>query len=173
MDDGLKVIDILAAHPSTAKFLSRKLAQRFVADEPPAALVERMAATYLKSQGDLKAVMKTMISSREFYSVGAYRAKLKSPLEMVAGALRATGATVTSAIPTSQAIANMGQPLYRKQEPTGYSNNSEEWLNSTGLLERMNFAIALSENKINGVKIDKVRYAGVAKNSGAPEWQRR
>ncbi len=173
MEDGLKVIDILAAHPSTAKFLSRKLAQRFVADEPPVALVARMAATFTKTNGDLKAVMRTMLTSQEFFSAGAFHAKMKSPLEMVAGALRATGATVTSAIPASQAIANMGQPLYRKQEPTGYSNNGEEWVNSAGLLARMNFAIALSENKINGVKIDKDKYATTAKSMGAPEWQRR
>ncbi len=173
IEDGMKVIDILSAHPSTAKFLSRKLAQRFVADEPPAALVARMAAAYTKTNGDLKAVMRTMLTSREFFSAGAYHAKMKSPLEMVAGALRATGAAVTSAIPASQAIANMGQPLYRKQEPTGYSNNGEEWINSAGLLARMNFAVALSENKINGVKIDKDKYAATAKSMGAPEWQRR
>ncbi len=171
--DGLKVIEILAAHPSTAKFISRKLAQRFVADEPPQALVDRMAASFLKSDGDLKAVMRTMLSSREFFSVGAYKAKMKSPLEMVAGALRATGASMDNALPAAQAIANMGQPLYRKSEPTGYSNNGEEWLSSAGLLARINFAVALSGNKINGIKIDQDRYAEQAKNTGAPEWQRR
>ena len=173
IEDGLKVIDILASHPSTAKFLSRKLAQRFVADEPPPALVSRMAAAYLKSDGDLKVVMRTMLTSPEFFSAGAYHAKMKSPLEMVAGALRATGAEITNAVPASQAIANMGQPLYLKVEPTGYSNNGEEWVNSAGLLARMNFAVALSENKVNGLKIDKDRYAATAKSVGGPEWQRR
>jgi uncharacterized protein (DUF1800 family) len=173
VNDGLQVIDILAKHPSTAKFLSRKLAMRFVADEPPPALVNRMAASYLKTGGDLKAVLRTMIDSPEFFSEGAYLAKMKSPLEMVAGALRATGATVTNALPVSQAIANMGQPLYRKQEPTGYSNNGEEWVNSAGLLARINFALGLSENKIPGVKIDSTQYGAVAKSMGAPEWQRR
>ncbi|WP_051669585.1 DUF1800 domain-containing protein [Bryobacter aggregatus] len=173
IEDGIKVIEILAKHPATARFLSRKLAQRFVADEPPKALVERMAASFLKSEGDLKVVMRTMLNSPEFFSAGAYRAKMKSPLEVVAAALRATEAKITNAVPASQAIANMGQPLYRKQEPTGYSNNSEEWVNSAGLLARMNFAIALSNNKINGVSIDKDRYAEIARSTGAPEGQRR
>jgi uncharacterized protein (DUF1800 family) len=173
MNDGFAVIHLLAKHPSTAKFLSRKLAQRFVADEPPAALVERMAAAFLKTDGDLKAVMKSMLDSPEFFTEGAYRAKMKSPLEMVAGALRATGAEISSALEVSQGLAQMGQPLYKKQEPTGYSNNGEDWVNSAGLLARMNFAIALGDNKIRGVKIDRDQFAAVAKNTGAPEWQRR
>ncbi len=173
MEDGLRVIHILARHPNTARFISRKLAQRFVADEPPAALVERMAQTFLKSDGDLKAVMKTLVFSNEFSSEGAYRAKMKSPLEMVAGALRASEARLSNAMPIAQALEKMGQPLYRKQEPTGYSNNGEEWVNSAALLARMNFALALSENKVRGVEIDRERYGVVAKNMGAPEFQRR
>ena len=173
MEDGLKVIEILARHPATAKFISRKLAQRFVADEPPASLVDRMAATYLKTDGDLKAVLQSMFKSNEFFSTDAYKSKMKSPLEMVAGALRATDAKVENAMAAAQAIANMGQPLYRKQEPTGYSNNGEDWLNSAGLLARINFAVALSENKFPGVKIDRDRFANLAKDTGAPEWQRR
>ncbi len=173
IEDGLKVIEVLSAHPSTAKFISRKLAQRFVADEPPQALTDRMAKTYQQTSGDLKAVMKTMLESQEFMSAGAYKSKMKSPLEMVAGALRATGATLTNAMPAAQAIAQMGQPLYRKQEPTGYSNNGEEWLNSAGLLARINFSVALSENKLQGIRIDKDKFSTMAKNMGAPEWQRR
>ncbi|MEO5951380.1 MAG: DUF1800 domain-containing protein, partial [Chloroflexia bacterium] len=173
IEDGLKVIEILSAHPSTAKFISRKLAQRFVSDDPPQALIDRMAATFTKSSGDIKAVLRTMIQSPEFFSKGAYKAKMKSPFEMVAGALRSTNATLTNTLPAAQAIAGMGQPLYRKQEPTGYSNNGEEWLNSAGLLARINFAVALSENKLQGVTIDKDRYAELAKSMGAPEWQRR
>ncbi len=173
IEDGLQVIEILSGHPATARFISRKLAQRFVADEPPPALIDRMATTYQKTSGDLKAVMKTMLASREFMSAGAYKSKMKSPLEMVAGALRATGATLTNALPAAQAIAQMGQPLYRKQEPTGYSNNGEEWLNSAGLLARINFSVSLSENKLQGVRIDNELYSATAKNMGAPEWQRR
>lgn len=173
IEDGLKVIEILSAHPSTAKFISRKLAQRFVADEPPQALIDRMAYTYQKTGGDLKAVMKTMLESNEFMSAGAYKSKIKSPLEMVAGALRATGATLTDAMPAAQVITLMGQPLYRKQEPIGYSNNGEEWLNSSGLLARINFSTALSENRLQGIHIDKDQFSSMAKNMGAPEWQRR
>ncbi len=173
VEDGQKVLEILASHPSTAKFISRKLAQRFVADEPPQSLVDRMAASFLKSDGDLKAVLRVMLSSQEFLSAGAYKVKMKSPLEMVAGALRASGASMDNAQPAAQAIANMGQPLYRKAEPTGYSNNGEEWVSSAGLLARMNFAVALSSNKIGGIKIDKDRYAEQARNTGAPDWQRR
>lgn len=171
--DGERVLAILAKHPNTARFVSRKLAQRFVADEPPAALVEKMAKTYFKTDGDLKEVMRTLIYSPEFSSEAAYRAKMKSPLEMVAGALRASGARMDNALRVALALREMGQPLYRKQEPTGYSNNGEEWLNSAALLARMNFAVALSENKIRGVEIDRERYAAVAKQMGAPEYQRR
>ncbi len=173
MEDGLRVISMLAKHPNTARFVSRKLAQRFVADEPPEALVGKMARTFLKSNGDLKEVMRTLIYSAEFSSEGAYRAKLKSPLEMVAGALRASGAKISSAMAVAQTLVQMGQPLYRKQEPTGYSNNGEEWVNSAALLARMNFAVALSENKLRGVEIDRERFAALAKNMGAPEFQRR
>lgn len=173
MEDGWRVLHLLAQHPNTARFISRKLAQRFVADEPPASLVDKMAQTFRKSDGDLRAVMKTLLFSTEFASEGAYRAKMKSPLEMVAGALRASQARLNSGIAVAQALTQMGQPLYRKQEPTGYSNNGEEWVNSAALLARMNFAVALSENKVRGVEIDRERYAAAARNMGAPEYQRR
>ncbi len=173
MEDGFKVIEILARHPNTARFVSTKIAQRFVADTPSPALVERMAASFLKSSGDIKTVLKTMIGSPEFFSEQSFQAKLKSPLEMAASALRATNAKLSSALDVSQALAQMGQPLYRKQEPTGYSNNGEEWLNSAGLLARINFSLALSENKLRGVEIDREQYAVAAKNMGAPESQRR
>jgi uncharacterized protein (DUF1800 family) len=173
MEEGLQVIELLSRHPSTARHIARKLAQRFVADEPPQALVDRMAATFTKTDGEIAAVLRTMIESPEFFSSGAYRSKMKSPLEMVAGALRATEAKITNALPLAQAIAGMGQPLYRKAEPTGYSNNGEDWLNSAGLLARMNFAVALSENKLAGVRIDATKYGAIAKAMGAPEAQRR
>ncbi len=173
MADGEKVIEILAAHSSTARFLSRKLAQRFVSDQPSERLVGRLAQTFTKSGGDLRAVMTVLFESDEFWSPPAYRAKLKSPLEMVAGALRATGANMQSAFPAAQAIARMGQPLYRKQEPTGYPDSAEDWLNSAGLLERMNFAIALAGNRLPGIRIDGSTYAAMARGLGAPEAQRR
>ena len=122
MEDGEKVLDILARHPATAQFISKELAQRFVADNPPPALVDRMAKTFLDTDGDIREVMKTMLTSKEFLSQGAYRAKVKTPFEMVVSAVRATGAQVDYAFPLAKQIAKLGEPLYRKLEPTGYSN---------------------------------------------------
>jgi uncharacterized protein (DUF1800 family) len=158
IEDGLKVLDILAHHPSTAHFISKKLAMRFVADNPPPALVDRMAQTFLNTQGDLRAVMETMLNSPEFWSQAAYRSKVKSPLEMMASAVRALGADVDFSFALAQQVAQMGQPLYRKQEPTGYTNAGQEWVNSADLLQRMNFAIALAAGRIPGVKVDMTRF---------------
>jgi uncharacterized protein (DUF1800 family) len=152
--DGLTVIDILAKHPSTARFVSRKLAQRFVADDPPQPLVDRMAATFTKTDGDLRAVMETLLTSREFLSEGAFQSKLKSPLEMVVSALRALNAEVADPAAVAQRITELGQPLYGKVEPTGYPNTGESWASSAGLLARMNFATALLSGQIAGVKVN-------------------
>jgi uncharacterized protein (DUF1800 family) len=176
--DGEKVLDIVARHPSTAHFVSKKLAMRFVADEPPDSLVDRMAQRFLKTDGDLRAVMQTMLNSKEFWSEGAYRSKLKSPFEMVASAVRALNGDVDFAFPLVNQVAQLGQPLYRKQEPTGYSNSSKEWLNSGGLLARMNFALQIADNRVPGVKVEAAKaakpddpVAGVG--LGSPEFQKR
>jgi uncharacterized protein (DUF1800 family) len=172
--DGEKVLDILAHHPATAHFLSKKLAQRFVADNPPASLVDRMAQTFQKTDGDIRAVLQTMIDSKEFWSEGAWRSKMKSPLEMVASAVRAVNGNVDFASALTNQVAQLGEPLYRKIEPTGYSNSSQEWLNSAGLVARMNFALQLTGNKVPGVKVDRpatgVEPEGIA--LGSPEFQR-
>jgi len=173
LGDGLQVLEIVSQHPSTARFVSGKLAQRFVADEPPPALVEKMAQTFTKTGGDLRAVMKTMLDSGEFWSQGAYRSKMKSPLEMVASAVRSLDAQVDSAFVLAQAVGRLGQPLYRKREPTGYSNSSEEWVNTSGLLGRMNFATALASNQLPGVKAAPERAEGAGLRLGSPEFQRR
>jgi uncharacterized protein (DUF1800 family) len=170
MSDGEKVLDILAHHPSTAHFLSKELAQRFVADDPPAPLVNRMAQTFLKTGGDLRAVMKTMLASKEFWSVDAYRTKMKSPLELVVSAVRAEDGQVDYALGLANQVAQLGEPLYRKQEPTGYSNSGKEWINTAGLLARMNFALQLADNRIPGVKAGAVKVAGV--ELGSPEFQK-
>ncbi len=158
VEDGEKVLDILATHPSTAHFISRELAQRFVDDNPPDALVQKMAATFLGTDGDIRAVMKTMLDSKEFWSQGAYRAKVKTPFEMVASSVRALDAQVTDAFALANQVANLGEPLYRKQEPTGYSNLNTEWVNSSALLARMNFALQLAQNRVPGVKVDAARF---------------
>jgi uncharacterized protein (DUF1800 family) len=154
MADGEKVLDILARHPSTAHFISRELAARFVADDPPQALVDRMADTFLSTDGDIRQVLETMFHSKEFWSVGAYRSKVKSPFEMVASAVRATGGNVDFAAALVNQVAQMGEPLYRKMEPTGYSNSSLEWMNAGGLLARMNFAVQLAGGRLPGVKVE-------------------
>src|SRR5258705_13347862 len=106
---------------------------RFVADDPPPALIDKMAAAFLKSDGDVGEVVKTMLQSKEFFSAGAYRAKVKAPFEMIASAVRATGAEVDYAFPLAQQIGQLGEPLYRKVEPTGYSSANAEWVNSAAL----------------------------------------
>jgi uncharacterized protein (DUF1800 family) len=163
--DGLQVIDILARHRSTARFISKKLAQRFVADVPPQSLVDRMAATFATTEGDLRAVLETMLTSREFLSEGAWQAKLKSPLEMVLSSARALGADVTDPMALAQRIADLGQPLYGKAEPTGYSTTSDAWSNSAGFLGRINFAGALARGQIDGVTIDPAHLPGDAEAS--------
>jgi len=158
--DGLQVIDILAHHPSTAKFISRELAQRFVADDPPQALVDRMAQTFTKTDGDLRAVLKTMFTSPEFFSEGAWQAKVKSPFEMVVSAVRAIGGEASDTFTLVQKIADLGEPLYGKLEPNGYPNTGDAWLSTTGVMGRMNFSAALASGLVSGVSLDPSRLAG-------------
>ena len=161
-EDGARVIALLARHPSTARFVSTKLARYFVADEPPASLIEKMMRTWAATGGDVRAVLQTMIEAPEFFSQGAYRAKVKTPLQMIVSAVRATGASVDFAMPLAQQIAQLGQPLYRKQEPTGYSSLAADWVNSSALLARMNFSLALAQNKIPGVRVAADRFGADA-----------
>jgi uncharacterized protein (DUF1800 family) len=158
--DGLAVIDILAHHPSTARFISTALARRFVADDPPPALVDRMAKTFLKTDGDLRAVMETMLTSREFFSEGAWQAKMKSPLEVVASAVRAAGGNATDSFTLVQKVADLGEPLYDKLEPTGYKDTAETWLSTANVMARMGFANALAAGQVPGVKVDTARFEG-------------
>jgi uncharacterized protein (DUF1800 family) len=157
-DDGLKAIDILAHHPSTAKFISRGLARHFVADNPPEALVDRMAQTFLKSDGDLRAVMETMFRSPEFLSEGAWEARVKSPLELAASTIRAMGGEVTDAWPTVEKVSAMGQALYGKMEPTGYPDVTETWLGATAVIARMNFGAAVASGEVPGISVDTARW---------------
>ena len=154
MSDGLQVIDILSHHPSTAHFISLKLANRFVADDPPPSLVNRMSQVFMRSNGNLREVVRTMIESPEFWSQGAYNAKVKSPFEMIVSALRATNADISSALPLAGELQKLGEPLYRKIEPTGYSSSNDAWVSSAGLLERMNFGLALAHNRLPGITVD-------------------
>jgi uncharacterized protein (DUF1800 family) len=152
--EGLEVLHILARHPSTAKFVSSKLAMRFVCDNPPEALIERMAETFRKKDGDIREVLKTMLRSPEFWSADAYRSKVKTPFEFVISTLRATGAEVGDARPLARQLQNLGMPLYGMQPPTGYSMKAEAWMSSAALLGRMNFALTLTSGKLNGTQVD-------------------
>jgi len=156
--EGLEVLHILAHHPSTAKLVSTKLALRFVSDNPPATLVDRMARTFLKKDGDIREVLKTMLNSPEFWGEDDYRAKVKTPLEFVVSALRVTQADITDARALTQQLQRMGMPLYGMQPPTGYSMKADTWINSSALLERMNFALALSTGRLKGVRVDSERW---------------
>jgi uncharacterized protein (DUF1800 family) len=159
-DEGRDVLHMLATSPQTAHFISLKLAQRFVSDDPPPALVDRMAKTFEKKKGDIREVLSTLFHSPEFWSEGTYRAKVKTPLEFVASAARATGADVDDAMPLARQLNNMGMPLYGAQPPTGYSMKADTWVSSSALLNRMNFALALTGGKVRGVKVDAVQLAG-------------
>jgi uncharacterized protein (DUF1800 family) len=150
-DEGMEMLGILAHHPSTAHFISKKLAMRFVSDNPPESLVDRMADTFLKKDGDIREVLRTMFHSPEFWAADAYRAKVKTPLEFVASAVRVSGVDVTNAQPLVQALNRMGMPLYGMQPPTGYSMKAETWVNSSALLNRMNFALQLGSGRLPGI----------------------
>ena len=158
--EGLEVLHLLAHHPSTAKFICTKLAIRFVSDNPPPALVNRMADTFLKNDGDIREVLRTMYESPEFWAPETYRAKLKTPLEFVVSALRATSADVQNPAPALSALQKMGMPLYGMQPPTGYSMKAETWVNSSALLARMNFALALADGKLRGISTDLATVLG-------------
>lgn len=143
-DEGERVLDILANHPSTAHHIAFELAQRFVADDPPASLVDRAADVFLKTRGDLREVTKTIITSPEFFSADAYRAKVKTPLEFIVSAIRMAGGAVVNPQPLiAELRTNMGMPLYGCQPPTGYSMTADAWVNTGALLDRMNFALQL------------------------------
>jgi uncharacterized protein (DUF1800 family) len=154
MKDGLMVLDILAHHPSTAKFIATKLVRHFVADNPPPALVDRVAATFTKTDGDIRETLKTIFFSNEFNSTEAYRAKIKRPFELVISAIRALGADTNGGPGTHRWIERMGEPLYGFQTPNGYSDAAESWVNTGGLLERMNFGLALAGNRIQGTSVN-------------------
>ena len=150
--DGYAVIHMLATHPSTAKFVSTKLARKFISDNPPPALVARMSQAFLKTDGDIREVMRTMFKSPEFFAAENYRAKIKTPFEMTVSAVRAIGADTNGAPQFHRWMAQMGEGLFMCQPPTGYPDAAERWVNTGALLERMNFALALSENRIPGAR---------------------
>jgi uncharacterized protein (DUF1800 family) len=166
--DGQQVLDLLARHPNTARHLSLKLARRFVSDHPPEALVQRMAQTYLQSDGDIRAVVRAMLDSPEFWSREAYRAKIKTPLELVASAARAVGGEADVPWMLAQWIGRIGQPLYQCQPPTGYADTADAWVNTGALLNRLNFSLALAGNRLPGIRVSTATLLGAeTSDSGA------
>jgi uncharacterized protein (DUF1800 family) len=163
MKDGETVIEILARHPKTARFISTKLVRRFVSDDAPPALVDKVAAVYMKTGGDIREMLRAIFTSQEFNSPAAYRAKIKSPFELAVSAIRALDGNTSGLQQVPQFIARMGQPLYRYQAPTGYPDRAEHWVNTGALLERLNFALALSANRVRGAQVEVNRMAGEAR----------
>jgi uncharacterized protein (DUF1800 family) len=152
--EGREVLHMLATSPQTAHFISTKLAVRFVSDDPPATLVDRMAAVFLSSKGDIREVLRTMVHSPEFWSADAMRAKVKTPMEFVVSAIRASGASVDNPGSLVQTVATLGQPIFGMQTPNGYSQKADAWVSSGSLVGRMNFSLALAASRIPGVEPD-------------------
>jgi uncharacterized protein (DUF1800 family) len=157
VNEGMQILDMLAHHPNTAKFIARKLAMRFVADDPPPALVNRLAQKFLSTDGDIREVLRTLFKSPEFWSPKAYRAKVKTPFEFVVSSLRATGTDVNNPGPLLGILNKMGMPLYEDVPPTGYSMTESTWMNSEALIDRMNYALALSNGQVGGANFDAGR----------------
>jgi uncharacterized protein (DUF1800 family) len=153
VENGEQVLDLLAHDPHTAHHIALELGEYFVADNPPDALVDRMATAFRKSGGDLREVMRAMIYSPEFWSRAAYRAKVKTPFQLVVSAARALGAEVDTALPLVNWVGRIGEPLYQCLPPTGYSDEASAWVNSGALLNRLNFALALAGNRLNGSQV--------------------
>ena len=155
IEDGEEVLDLLARHPSTARFIARKLAVRFVSDDPPAALVERAAATFRLTDGDIRETVRTIVTSPEFFSRAAYRAKVKSPFELVASALRALGARADTTPRSAQMVAFLGAPIFGHQAPNGWPETGEAWMNAGAILNRINFGLALAAGRVPGATVSQ------------------
>ena len=166
--DGEQVLDLLAKNPHTAHHIALQLAERFVSDDPPPALVSRMAKTFEKSKGDIRAVMTAMIYSPEFWSRAAFRAKVKTPFELVASTARAVGADVDQPLQLAQWVARIGEPLYQCLTPNGYSDKAAAWVSTGALLNRVNFAVALTGNKVRGAQVDVNSLVGADAGNNAP-----
>ncbi len=166
-EEGDRLLDYLSTHPATARYISWKMAQRFVADDPPNRIVEKMASTFLSTGGDLREVTKTMVSSAEFWAEAFGTGKVKTPFEYVVSAVRAVEGQVTNGRALAQQLANMGMPLYGSVPPTGYSNRGSEWLNPSSHLSRMNFGLDLAAGAIAGVTVDS--RSVIARLGGSPD----
>jgi uncharacterized protein (DUF1800 family) len=156
IDDGEDVLDIVARHPSTARYIATKLVRRFVSDNPPPALIDEAAAVFMKTDGEIREVVRTIVTSNEFFSRQAFRSKVKSPFEVVVSAMRALNAEPDPTPRTALAVAYLGQPIYGHQAPNGYPETGEAWINTGAILNRINFGMAVAANRLHGVSIDRL-----------------
>jgi len=155
------VIHLLSHDPHTAHHISFQIAEHFVSDTPPASLVDKMSATFMNSDGDIKAVLHTMIYAPEFWTRDAYRAKIKTPFELVVSAARATNASIDLPLPMVMWTARIGQPLYNCQPPTGYKDNAETWVNTGALLNRLNYSLTLASGRMRATHVDMAGLIGL------------
>jgi uncharacterized protein (DUF1800 family) len=153
IEEGEAVLDLLASHPSTATFIATKLARRFVSDTPPAALVARATATFRRTKGDIREVVRTIVTSPEFFASASYRAKVKSPFELVASTMRAMHAPPDATPRTSQLVSRLGQPIFGHQAPNGYPETGDAWMNTGAILNRINFGLAAASGRVPGIRL--------------------
>ncbi|MFI5242661.1 MAG: DUF1800 domain-containing protein, partial [Gemmatimonadales bacterium] len=154
IEDGEEVLDIVSRSPSTAKFISAKLVRRFVSDSAPPALVDRVAATFTRTDGDIRECLRTIFTSQQFFSRAAYKAKVKSPFELVVSALRAVGAQPDSTPRTAAMVGKLGEPLYGHLAPNGYPERGDAWINTGAILQRINFGLAVAAGRVPGASLD-------------------
>src|SRR5664280_386097 len=169
--EGMQVLEMLAHNPCTARFVSTELAQRFVSDNPPQSLIDAMSKTYLKTDGDIREVLRTMFGSPQFWVPEVYRARVKTPFEFVVSSLRATQVDIADPQALLGTLNRMGMPLYGAQPPTGYSTKADVWVNSAALLDRMNFGLALSTNRLPGTSFNLAQLTNKAATSDADPYQ--
>ncbi len=173
-EEGVELLEMLAHNPSTARFISRKIAVRFVSDDPPQSLIDKMAKTFLEKDGNIRQVLITMVTAPEFWSPAAIREKTKTPFELAIGAVRSLRAKIDQPYPLYTWITRMGEKKYYYQAPTGFPDKGAYWINTGSLLNRMNFGLALAEGQVPGVRVDLADSAGaVGVAIGSPENQRR
>ncbi len=172
MEEGERMIRFLAHSPATAHHIAYKLCQRFIADEPPASAVDRVAKTFLASDGDLRRTLQATIESPEFRDPKYFRAKMKTPFEYAVSAIRAVDGRIVDPLPVARQLREMGEGLYLAQPPTGYSDTAQAWSSSGGLMARLNFALALAENRLPGVRSNVRDPKAMALTLGSPEFQR-
>ncbi len=170
LEDGRDVLDLLATHPATAKFIATKLVERFVSDHPDPAFVSELAGVFQKSGGDLRTVTRALFTSPRFYDSKVQRAKIKTPFELVASAMRLTNADVGLTRATVQTLRSLGHLPYSEPAPTGFPAASEDWVNSGAMLNRMNFGLALAGNRLDGVRINSPDLVGTGQSAAAEAW---